>query len=125
MELDTQKYKTALEEEQKLLESELESIGRRNPSNPEDWEPTQGDAKSGGSDRNEGADGIEQYEEHTAILKELETRYNQVKLALTKIGGKEFGICEVGKEKIEDDRLNANPAARTCKVHMNEDLPSV
>lgn len=125
MELDTQKFKTSLEEEKALLEKELESIGQRNPSNPKDWEATQGDAVSGGSDRNEGADGIEQYEEHTAILKELETRYNNVILAIKKLDEGKFGICEVSGEKIELDRLEANPAARTCKAHMNDELPSV
>ena len=125
MELDKQKYKTALEEEFKVLEGELASVGRRNPNNKEDWEPTQGDLPSGGSDRNEGADGIEQYEEHAAILKELETRYNNVKLALSKIDGEGFGKCEISGEDIELDRLDANPAARTCKEHINENLPNV
>jgi RNA polymerase-binding transcription factor DksA len=117
---DKKKLQTKLEEELKLLESELKSIGRRNPSNPDDWEATQGDAITGGADRNESADGIEQYEEHSAILKELETRYNNVKLALEKISNGNYGICEIGGEQIEFDRLNANPAARTCKAHIEE-----
>ncbi len=125
MTLDTEKFKKALEAEKETLLKELESIGRRNPSNPADWEATQGDAPSGGSDRNEGADGIEQYEEHTAILKELETRFNNVKRALLKLDEGGFGICEISGKEIELDRLEANPAARTCKAHMNEELPSV
>ena len=122
---DTEKFKTELEEEKTKLEGELESVGRRNPNNPKDWEPTQGDAPSGGADRNEGADGIEQYEEHAAILKQLETRYNNVLLALKKLDEGGFGICEVSGGEIESDRLEANPAARTCKAHMNDELPSV
>ena len=122
---DVNTYKVALEEEKEKLTGELESIGQRNPSNPADWEATQGDAPSGGADRNEGADGLEQYEEHAAILKELETRFNHVELALKKLDEGGFGICEIGKEEIEEDRLDANPAARTCKLHMNEELPSV
>ena len=125
MELDTSKYKIKLEEEKALLEKELKTIGRINPNNPKDWEPIQGDAKSGGSDRNEGADGIEQYEENTAILKELETRFNNVIRAISKLDEGGFGICEISGEEIELDRLEANPAARTCKAHMNEELPSV
>ena len=125
MELDTNKLKAALEEERALLEKELKTVGRRNPNNPKDWEPIQGDATSGGSDRNEGADGIEQYEENTAILKELETRYNNVIRAIAKLDGGGFGICEIGGKEIELDRLEANPAARTCKAHIDEELQSV
>ena len=87
-----------------------------------DWEAVQGDAETGGADRNESADGIEQYEEHSAILKELETRYNNVKLALSKLDGGTYGICEICNDQIEEDRLDANPAARTCKQHMNESV---
>ena len=30
-----------------------------------------------------------------------------------------YGTCEVSGEQIEEDRLEADPAARTCKAHMN------
>lgn len=118
---DTSVLKTKLEEEKKLLEEELATVGRRNPSNPADWEPTQGESELDPTDRNDLADNIEKYEENSAILKELEIRYNNVLLALKKIGEGKYGICETGGEKIEDDRLDANPAARTCKKHINEE----
>ena len=38
--------------------------------------------------------------------------------ALEKIEKGTYGICETGGEKIEEDRLEANPSARTCKAHM-------
>jgi RNA polymerase-binding transcription factor DksA len=45
---------------------------------------------------------------------------NDVKGALTKIAEGKFGMCETGGDHpIEADRLAANPAARTCKEHMN------
>jgi RNA polymerase-binding transcription factor DksA len=31
-----------------------------------------------------------------------------------------YGTCKICGEKIEEDRLEANPAAQTCKLHMNE-----
>ena len=49
----------------------------------------------------------------------LKVRYNDVKDALHKIETTGYGVCEVCGEKIEEDRLEANPAARTCKAHMN------
>lgn len=121
MELDTNKYKGLLETELKKLEEELKSVGRINPSNPADWEPTQGETNVDPSDRNEVGDAFEQYEERSAILKELEIRFNLVKDALARIEGGTYGVCEVGGEPIEVDRLDANPAARTCKAHMNEE----
>ena len=113
-------FKKKLEEEQKLLESELQSVGRINPSNPADWEPTPEKSNVATADKNEAADRIESYEENTAILKELEVRYNNIKLALKKIEDGTYGNCEIGDKLIEIDRLNANPSARTCKAHLGE-----
>lgn len=122
---DTAKFKTKLEEEKKLLENELATVGRRNPSNPADWEATQGETDADTADRNDVADNIEQYEEHSAILKELETRYNHVLGALTHIEEGTYGTCTVGGEQIEADRLEANPAATTCKQHMEEETEEI
>ena len=100
------------------LEAELKTVGRVNPDNPKDWEPIPEKMDILASDDNEVADSIEAFEENTAILKELEIRYNDVKRALGKITDGSYGICETGKEPIEKERLEANPAARTCKKHL-------
>lgn len=115
-------FKTLLESELQTLESELEAIGRRKPNNPEDWEaeaPT-GDVQPG--DYSEQADKIEGFEENTAILKELEIRYNNVRHALKKIANGSYGACEISDEPIEPERLAANPAARTCIAHKDIEL---
>jgi len=36
---------------------------------------------------------------------------------LKKIEDGTYGICEVGGEEIPEDRLDANPSARTCIEH--------
>lgn len=123
--MDTAPFKTKLEEEKALLEKELASVGRRNPDNPADWEATQGETNVDTADRNEVADGLEQYEEHSAILKELETRYNHVLGALKRIDAGTYGTCVIGGEEIEHDRLEANPAAQTCKKHMEEEVEEI
>jgi RNA polymerase-binding transcription factor DksA len=118
--LDIKYFKEKLEEELKVLEEELKTVGRRNPDNPEDWEPIPpAKEEYGSADPNEQADNIETYEENTAILKELEIRYNNVKLALKKIEEGTYGICEISEEPIEKERLEANPAAKTCIKHMD------
>lgn len=116
--MKTATYKKQLTEEQERLEKELSSIGRRNPSNPRDWEalPEETGPEADPSDR---ADQIEGYEANTAILKELETRYNEVVDALSRIEDGTYGTCSVGGEAIEEQRLSADPAATTCKAHIN------
>lgn len=116
--IETTTYRARLEEEKTKLESELESVGRRNPTNPNDWEPVPQETGQE-ADPNDRADLITHFEDNTAILKDLEIRYNQVLAALARIEGGTYGICEVSQETIEEDRLNADPAASTCKTHLN------
>lgn len=119
--MNTTAYKTTLSEEKTRLEAELATVGRRNPANPSDWEalpPETGQE----SDPNDAADLIEGYEGNAAILKDLEIRYNQVLAALARIDAGTYGVCEVSGEEIEEARLQADPAARTCKAHINTKL---
>lgn len=101
-----------------MVERELNEVGRKNPDNKADWEAEPADMGEDSADENETADKIEEYEENTAVLKELEIRYNDIKDALAKIEKGAYGVCEIGGEPIEEDRLIANQAARTCKKHM-------
>ena len=111
-------FKKKLEAEEKLLEEELEKVGRRNPDNLSDWEATPADKDTSQADENTVADGIEDYEENTAIVNTLETRYQDLKSALDKIKQGTYGLCEVCKEEIDAERLKANPSAKTCRKHM-------
>jgi len=120
--MDTKHFKETLENELKTLQKELESVGHINPDNPKDWEASSGDVDVNASDSADIADNIEGYESNTAILKQLERQYNDVKRALKKIDAGTYGICEVSGQPIELDRLEANPSARTCKEHMNTEL---
>lgn len=119
MTIDLKHFKEKLEAEKKLLESELAKVGRKNPDNPSDWVAAPADDSRVHADENLAADEIEEYDENMAIVNTLETRYNDVKLALDKIEKGTYGICEVSEHEIEIDRLEANPSARTCKEHMD------
>lgn len=114
-----EQFKAQLEAEQQKLLGELASVGRINPDNPNDWEPTPSDMTDRASDLNDFADNIEAYETNTAVLKQLEAQLVDVRDALTKIEKGTYGICEVSGERIEAERLKANPAARTCVAHMH------
>jgi len=104
----------------KDLEVELATLGIRNPET-DDWEADFGSDYSSESDDNVIGDQAEAAEERIATLALLETRYRNIVRALNKIEAGTYGICELSGEPIEPARLAANPAARTCQKHMEEE----
>ncbi|MBI2047771.1 MAG: TraR/DksA C4-type zinc finger protein [Parcubacteria group bacterium] len=124
MTLDTGYFKQKLEEERNLLEEELASLGQKNPDVKGDWEATpEKDASTQDPDENVKADRLEELAERSGIGAELEERLLNINRALKKIEEGKYGLCEISNEPIEEDRLRANPSARTCKKHLN-DLPN-
>ena len=116
--MDTNKFKEVLQAEATLLEGELVNIARFNTETNQ-WEATPDTDMMNQSDDNDAADRFEDFEERTSMLATLQARLTDVKDAMKKIEAGTFGKCEVCGEPIEADRLEANPAARTNKVHMN------
>lgn len=112
-------FKEKLEGEKALLKKELESVGRVNPENPADWEAKPTNTEFLATDPNEVADNIEDFEQNTGILKQLEIRWNDILGALERIEKGTYGTCEIEKHPIEKERLEANPAARTCLNHKD------
>lgn len=111
-------FEEKLTKELAELEAELGSVGRKNPDNPKDWEAVPEKMDTLAADESELADSMESFEGNAAILNQLETRYNEVKQALARIRAGTYGICTKSGEIIEKDRLEANPAATTCKKHL-------
>jgi RNA polymerase-binding transcription factor DksA len=118
MTIDTEYFKKKLEDEKRNLEKELEEVGQQNPDRPSDWVATPGVRDISLADENTVADSIEEYEENKAILNTLESRYQDIISGLDKIKHNVYGICQVCKKEIEHERLDANPAARTCIEHV-------
>lgn len=118
MTIDLKHFKGKLDAEKKLLEEELNKVGRRNPDSPTDWIPAPAADSRVHADENLAADEIEEFEENLAIVNTLEVRYQEVKSALEKMDQGTYGTCSVCGEEIEADRLEANPSASTCKKHM-------
>ena len=117
--MDKNIYKTKLEEEKKVLEEELGSIGKIDPATGE-WEAIPEEQINPEADDNDKADRAEDYEERTSKMAPLEARLMDIKTALGKIGENKYGNCEMCGMPIEEDRLMANPAARTCKACMEK-----
>ncbi len=120
--LDITNYKQQLEKDLATITTELKSLGIQNPHVPEDWIALPQDVGVEEADENVSADRVEDWDERAATLAALETQYNDIVRALSKIELGTFGTCEITGEEIEEDRLNANPSARTCKAHMDEEL---
>lgn len=118
---DTEMFKKRLEDELALVERELKSVGRKNPSNPADWEAKSGLGEVAPADPNELADSFESLEENAGIVAALEVRWSNIKRALGKIEDGTYGTCEISGEPIEEERLEANPAARTCLKHLDKE----
>lgn len=117
MTIDIDHFKRKLETEKAELLSQLAEVGRRNPDNPSDWEAKPSEPGES-ADENVAADNIEEYEDNAAILNTLEARLKGVRSGLDKIKHNVYGTCQVCNKEIGLDRLEANPAARTCKEHM-------
>ncbi len=115
MNIDVLKQK--LEEEKNLLEGELARLGIQDPKTG-DWGASLHTETETISDMNDMGDRDEEFAVAANTLGELELRYKDILLALKKVEDGSYGICEISGEPIEEDRLMANPAARTCKQHM-------
>ena len=118
-------YKSKLEQELHAVEEELGQMGRKSPSVPGTWDATSGDIDETATERDELADRQEEYEENRNEIDALEVQFHNIKRALGKIADGTYGVCEVSGHEIESERLDANPSARTCMEHMEEekDLP--
>jgi len=119
--MNLDQYKIRLEEEKTKLTSELSSFAVQDKTTPGDWDVVREEDPSGQNSSDDVAEELENLSEREATEEPLEKQLAKVNLALEKIANGKFGICEINGEEIETDRLNANPAARTCKEHMSEE----
>lgn len=108
--------KQKLEEEKAKLESEMGGIGRKNLSVPGDWEslPPETGVEADIIDQ---ADAAMDRDTTTAIFADIEARYDTVLEALARMEKGTYGKCEECGKKIEEARLDADPAATTCIAH--------
>jgi len=110
-----------LEEEMKLLEAELITLGKEDKKTG-DWEATPPSEEKAQDVPDEGdmADRASEYEERSSTLSVLENRLNDIKKALSKIEEGTYGNCEICGSKIEEERLNVNPSAKTCEADIEK-----
>ena len=115
--LDKKKIKDKLEKERDDLLEQMKDMGKLNSETGE-WETTPEELEFPESDENDKADRFEDFEARSSMMKPLETRLNNILKAIKGLNKESFGKCEVCKKDIEMARLEVNPAARTCKRHL-------
>ena len=117
--MKTEIYKSKLESEKKLIEDELNAIGKMDKDTG-DWEATPEAQTAPEADESDMADRTEEYEERSGTAATLNARLDDVDLALSKIANGTYGTCESCGALIEEERLDANASARTCIECMNK-----
>lgn len=110
-------YKNTLTTLYEELTVQLTSIARRDDRTG-DWVAVPPTDTSESADENTQADVVEEWNERRALMAQLEVRFHHIELAMKKLNNGTFGQCEICHDPIEPARLAANPASRTCQVHM-------
>jgi RNA polymerase-binding transcription factor DksA len=114
---NTTEFKERLLLEKKSLEDQLATIAQPTAGNPDEWEAVQKDTEQE-ADPNDQADHLDEYQENRAIVDVLNTRHREVIAALERIEAGSYGVCEVCNAPIEQERLEAEPAATTCMADI-------
>lgn len=106
--------KQALEKEKGVLTEELKSFAHPDKKVKGDWDA---DYQNLGDDWDANAQEVTEYATRVPLEHELETRLQDVNLALEKISKNTYGLCERCGAVIDVERLKANPEARNCVQH--------
>lgn len=111
-------FKNLLEKEKTIILSQLKKLARISPKGGNDWEINPPETTNVQvSEAGEMANVFTKMEADMEIEKSLESELTNVDEALQRIEKGNYGICENGDE-ISEDRLKANPTAKTCVEHF-------
>ena len=113
-------FKDKLNTEKSQLEDELKKVGKKNASNPNEWQATSGNIEVDSADENEVAEKFEEIEDNNAVINQLESQLAEVNAALDRISKGTYGTCETCGKPIEKERLEANPSARISIKHAHK-----
>ncbi len=107
-----EQLKIVLENEKLSLKKELESFAVEDKNNKGNWDAKRINAQD--TDMEEKADEMEEYDNLLSLEHNLETRLQDIDLAIEKIGKDVYGICEKCDKEIEEKRLLVCPEAKLC-----------
>lgn len=109
--METQHFKAKLEQEKIDLEEKLNKIATKDLEIDGNYEAKY---PNYGSHDDENADEIEGYVQNLSEEQLLELDLAAVNTALERIENRTYGKCENCEGEIEEERLEAFPAAKTC-----------
>lgn len=116
MTIDLQAQKQKLIDEKNKIEGELSLIAQKDQHGV--WQAKQTETNESKADDEEVAEAATEFQENESFAEDLKNQIADINEALVNIETGGYGICVVCKKQIEEDRLGANPAAKTCKEHM-------
>jgi len=119
--MDNSDHQAKLQAEKDKLLAELKSFAILGRGGKDDWDAVKEEDPGAVATMDEVAEEMEGMNERKAAEVTLETRLQKIDSALDKITAGRYGLCEVGGESIEEERLAADPAARTCKQHLDRE----
>ena len=108
-----EKIEARLEKEKQELTKELNSFAEKKKNLKNDWSARFPNFQ--GHNLEEEADEVEEYENLISIERTLETRLEQVGLAIERIDKNEYGICKICRQEIGKERLEALPETAVCQ----------
>jgi RNA polymerase-binding protein DksA len=116
-ESELEALRDALLTEQSSLREELAMYGKQDVTTGE-WSGSSADETTmEEADPTDAADQIEELLTNVPLVADLQKRAHEVDDALDRMEKGTYGTCEVSGEEIPLERLEANPAAKTCIAH--------
>ncbi len=109
-----EELQSRLLDEQRRLREELGRMGTQSETAADNF-PAK--FPEFGQEEDENAQEVDTYQNRLSIERDLESELADVDAALARIADGTFGTCEVCGQPIAEERLHANPAARTCTAH--------
>lgn len=100
-----------LKEEQKRLREELQSFAKKSNRRQDDYDTRFPDY---GTKEDENAAEVSTFQDELSLEKDLERELQEVDAALERINQGDYRQCEKCHRAIDERRLRAFPAARTC-----------
>lgn len=118
MRINLDYFKKILEKEKTKIENQLKRFAKKS-NKGDDWQPNPSSEASNiqMAELGEVATAITQMETNLESEKVLESSLKEVNDALERIENGNYGICEKTGEIIKEERLKANPTAKTCVNH--------
>lgn len=115
--MDSEQIRQALESEEERLAGIRDDLRDRDDLDEQDQGSSGGEINSYDQHPADAATDQQYREIDLSLLEQIESELSDVELALSKLDSGTYGVCEIGGEQIEPERLEALPATRYCARH--------